>query len=712
MFTYPTDQAPKKPKDTEAEQKAHADALKRFSEIVGSELDQDNRYQANEDVKFVNEPGGMWDDYTESNWKGRPKFEVNQLQPMINVVIGDQKQSDFTSKVIPLGDGATKKTADVMNGIIRSINTLSNFDDIRDNAFREVCICGFGGWYITTEWCVDDPWSQDIKIYPIRSAINSVYWDPGSVKECNEDANFCFVCEWLTKEDFKEKYGDADMLDMPVNDQGTHTKDWYSEGKVRVADYWYKKPVKKTIGLFRRVSIDEMTGEQSAEEKTFEFERKELDSLLSQGWELVKQREMQTHKICFRKVSGGKFLTPETEWAGSMIPVVTPYGYQTWLDGARRFWGMVRFAKDSQRIYNYAWSGIIHAIAKAPKDPIWMTRKQASNPKDRRALEEMAIRDDPVIFYTPDPESPGPPNRSGGPQVPAAMLSVLSEATQNIQRVTGKFASSQGDNPMDQSGRAVIALQKQGDLGTFSLNDNLSKAIRRHTEILIDLVPRIFDTERQIRITESDGSTKIIQTLSEDSDFSSVNTEIQDQATGEPILLVDLSQGRYDVQEDVGASYGSRRQEALAALTEISHNNPEFGMLVMDEILRLMDFDGTKEAINRVRKYMTQKGLREPTEDELREAQERVQKNPQLAEPSPAEKMQFELSKMNLESMALDLDRKELDNKKLELEIKLEQQKAPQTAAKIEETLARVEKIEADTQKTIKETREFSPQVG
>ncbi len=697
------------------------EAFQRFEDLSGSELEKDNRDQANEDIRFVNEPGGMWDDYASDNWQGRPKFEVNQIQPMINVVIGSQRESDFTSRVIPLGSGATKKMADIFNGLVRSINTLSNFDDCRDNAFRESVTCGFGGWYVTTEWNESDPWIQDIVVKPIRSAVNSVYWDPGSTMECNEDANYCFVCEWMTETDFKAAYPDASPINMPINRDLSNSEYWFHDGKVRVADYWRKVPVKKMIGLFKRlVPHDEDESKMKLEEQTWEIDRKTgmiLDEAAGEGWRLIKQREMHSYKIEHRKMCGSEFLEGPNEWAGKYIPVVPLYGYQTWLDGARRYWGMVRFAKDAARIYNYTWSSIIHILAKSPKDPYWITPKMLQNKNHAQALQNMAVNDNPFYMITPDPDVPGGlPARSGGPQFPQAMSGVLVEAQQNVQRVTGKFSSSQGDNEMDQSGRAVIALQRQGDLGTFSLIDNLAKSIRRHTEILIDLIPRIYDTERQVRITQSDGSTRLIQlapdgTIDVGGETVTVNTEFNDEQTGEKVLVVDLNQGRYDVSEEVGASYSSKRQEAMTALQTMAQSNAQIGMLVMDEILKMMDFSGTEEAIKRVQKYMVNMGLREPTEEEIKEAQKKAQEaGPQ--QPSIEEQIALQKAQAELEKMALENDKLEIDNqsKQIEMQLKqleaqIKQQESIGNAAKTEKTLAETEKTEAQTKQIVRETQ-------
>lgn len=707
----PSDENTNKPKGKDIE-KVFQKARERFDGIVGNPNEIDLREQGNEDLKFANERGGQWDDQYAQDWRGGPKYEVNQIQPRINVVVGSQRESDLTSKVIPLGGGATKKTADIMNGLVRSSNVLSNFDDARDNAFREACTVGIGGWYITTEWNEADPWVQDIVSKPIRSAINTIFWDPNSTGEVNEDANYCFVCEWISEEVFKELYPDAPMTDMPA-DSGPETwSRWFSEGKVRIADYWVKEPVTKTIGLFQRPKTDAMGRVIGVEEQTWDIDKKTkqiLDEAAGEGWEIKRDRDIESHRVVHYKMCGSCILEGPNEWAGKYIPVVPVYGYQTWLDGVRRYWGMVRLAKDPQRLYNYCLSSAINAAAKSPKDPYWISRKQMENVADARAIQNMAINDNPFYFYTTDPENPGPPKRTGAPAFPQAMVAMMGEAAQNIERTTGRFESSQGDNPMNQSGRAVIALQRQGDLGTYVLVDNLAKAIRRHTEILVDLIPRIYDTERQLRITESDGNTKLIQTFVDSSNVEkfTVNEEFKDEQTGESVLVVDLNQGRYDVQESIGASYSSKRQEAFDALTQMSQSNPQVAMLIMDEVIKMMDFNGTEEAIKRVQKFMVQNGLREPTEEEIIEAQKRAQSMPQQR-PSPQEQIAMEQAKMQMEAQALENDRREIDNnikklemQKMQLDMQLKTQQAQQdtisSAAKIEETLAKADKVEAET---------------
>ena len=725
MHSFPKDDPPKvnDDKTSQREQeklnKVHERILKRYDTVISDPNDKRNRAEGNEDANFVSVRGGMWDDDYDDNWNGMPKLEANQLGPMLNVVVGDQRESDIGAKVLPAGEGATQKIAETFNGLIRNTHNVSNFDDARDNAFLEAVKTGFGAWYITREWDIADPWVQRVIIKPIRSAINMVWFDPGSTGECNEDADWCFVGEEMSDEEFKIRYPDAGESDFPLDDTySTLCSHWRGEGTTRVADYWEKVRETKTIGLFTRNLPNEETGIPEFEEKTWEIDKKTeqiLDEAAGEGWILQKKRDMESYKIVSYKTNGRQILEGPYDWPGMHIPVVPVYGYQAWIQGRRHYWGMVRFAKDSARIYNYSWSAMIAAISKAPKDPWIVTNKHFENPEDQTQWENAAINDDIFLKVTPDPEvSGGLPLRKGPPSVPAAMINIMAEASRLLERVTGKFASSQGDNPLDQSGAAIRQLQRQGDLGTFTLIDNLAKSIRRTAEIEIDLYPRVIDTARQIRISDPDGKTRLIKTIGKNSspqDRALVNTEFRDEQTGEQVLMIDLSQGRYDVVESVAPAYATRRQEFRDHLTQIAQSVPQIAPVVMDLLLKSMDFDGSEEALKRVQEWMVSNGLRQPTEEEIKEAAERAAKMPPQ-EPSPEQIAQQEAMALEIEKLELANQKQQLENEKLKQELQAGESSLTKQAIDEESAIAEIENKEADTRKKDSETQKNLHEVG
>jgi len=166
-----------------------------------------------------------------------------------------------------------------------------------------------------------------------------------------------------------------------------------------------------------------------------------------------------------------------------------------------------------------------------------------------------------------------------------------------------------GANPELKSGKAIIAQEKQGDRGSFIFTDNLVKSQEYTAEILIDLLPRIYDTARQVRIMAQDGETETV----------TINEEVIDEQTGKPVLVNDLSMGKYDVVAESGPAFATQRQESANQIIELMTQSPEFAALGMDLVAKDLPILESKELTKRVRKQMILQGTIEPTEDEVEE---------------------------------------------------------------------------------------------
>jgi predicted nucleic acid-binding Zn-ribbon protein len=163
----------------------------------------------------------------------------------------------------------------------------------------------------------------------------------------------------------------------------------------------------------------------------------------------------------------------------------------------------------------------------------------------------------------------------------------------------------------------------------------MAKGIRRTWEILIDLIPKIYDTERSVRILGADGAEK----------YSKVNAI--DPATGQAIN--DLSRGKYDVAITVGPSYATQRQEAVEAYTQIGQAQPELYGIAGDIIFRNMDLPGAEQIAERMKAMLPpaiqqtlQDGKPMPPEvtqamQQVQQMQQQVQQHGQLVQQAAAE---------------------------------------------------------------------------
>jgi hypothetical protein len=173
-----------------------------------------------------------------------------------------------------------------------------------------------------------------------------------------------------------------------------------------------------------------------------------------------------------------------------------------------------------------------------------------------------------------------------GADVPMALIQEMNIASEDIKSVTGIFDSSLGRQSNETSGVAIRARQEQGEIAVFNYTDNVSKGVRRTWEILIDLIPKIYDTERAVRILGVDGAEK----------YARVN-----QVNPDGSLINDLSRGKYDVTVSSGPSYSTQRQEASETYWKMANANPALMGIVGDLIFKATDLPYAEQIASRLK---------------------------------------------------------------------------------------------------------------
>lgn len=580
------------------DEKLHALAVKRFERIENKERNQ--RQLAVEDIKFAQTEDGQWDEGAKEKRKNRPRFTINRVAGAVDQLIGDQRQNRTNIKIRPVSGGATEDVAKTMTGLIRNIESNSKANNAYDTAFDEVVNGGFGGWRVTTEFSDDDAFDQDIKIKPLNTATTSLWFDDAAMEYDKRDAVFAFVTVDMPKEEHKQRFPKSPMSEWSQEQYNTSPcQSWFKEDSVRVAEYWIKTEVTKNLALLSDGRVIDSDEEKSV-----------MDELSDKGITVKKTRSVKSHKVEMYLLDGSGILEGPKAWAGKFIPLIPMYGRQSHIEGQTYTRGIVRFAKDPARIYNYETSSIVETNALTPKDPLWYTPAQVKGHEAK--YRNFATQNSPFMPYNPDPKSPGPPVRGGAPAVQSASLQILQQTSMDLYHVTGMQPPSIGVNPELKSGKAIQAQEKQGDRGSFIFTDNLSKSIDYCGEILVDLIPRIYDTARQVRIMQQDGETENVE-------INTVNEEVIDEQTGEKILVNDLSMGKYDVVTETGPAFATQRQESATQILELISKSPRFEAVGLDLVAQDLPILERKELTKRIRKVMIQEGTVDPTEEEKEE---------------------------------------------------------------------------------------------
>lgn len=201
-------------------------------------------------------------------------------------------------------------------------------------------------------------------------------------------------------------------------------------------------------------------------------------------------------------VSGAEILEGPHDWAGKFIPLVPVWGDLVNIEGQEKYSGMVRFSRDAQQVYNFHRTLAIEAVANAPKAPFMVTPEQI---KGFEAIWKASSSENFPYLPFNNVQGQPPPQRARPPDVPVSLIELARLDNDDLKAVNGQFDASLGKQSNETSGKAILARQREGDTATYSYLDNLSRAIKFTGEILVDLIPKIYDTPRAIRILGEDG---------------------------------------------------------------------------------------------------------------------------------------------------------------------------------------------------------------
>jgi hypothetical protein len=574
----------------------------------------------------------------------RPTLTINKLPQHVRQVTNDMRQNRPGAKVIPVDDNADVEVADIFNGMIRHIEYISDADVAYDTACENQVSYGEGYITLMTEYCDENTFDQDIKIGRVRNSF-SVYMDPLIQDPTGADATYCFITEDLTKAEYERQYPDAapisTLQSLGVGDQSI--SNWLNEDTVRIAGYYYIDYDQTTLNLY--------PGNQTAFEGTPE------DKVLRlQFGKPKRSRESDRPRVKYCKINGYEILE-EKEWAGKWIPVIRVVGNEFEVDGRLYVSGLVRNAKDAQRMYNYWVSQEAEMLALAPKAPFIGYGGQFEGYEDK--WKTANTNNWPYLEVNPDvTDGQGAvlpiPQRAQPPMASSGLLQAKAGASEDIKSTTGQYNASLGMGSNERSGKAILARQREGDVGTYHYGDNLTRAVRHVARQLVDLIPKIYDTQRIARIIGEDGETKMVKINPEQP--QPVN-KIVDQAGVVIEKIYNPGVGKYDVVATTGPGYATKRQAALEAMAQLLQGNPQLWTVAGDLFVKNMDWPGAQEMAKRFAKTIDPKFLSDAEDDPaLQAAQQQIQ-----AMGQEMEQMHQMIQNVGKSIEAQDMERKDFE---------------------------------------------------
>ena len=551
------------------------DEAKKFLKLA-NDADTNNRSEALEDLKFA--AGDQWPVEIQNSrtLEARPCLTINKIDAYVRQVTNQQRQQRPRIKVHGMNNQSDAKVAEIMTGICRHIEVNSDADHAYDNAFNYAVRMGFGYWRVKTDYVREDSFDQEIYIEPIHNPF-TVYFDPNSTLPDGSDAEKCLITQVVSKDIFRKMYPDADDgTGFSQRGTGDSNAEWVMKEDIRIAEYFYtvRKPEKLCL--------------LSNGQKKFRSDLPSQEDMLAMNIMVIDERPSFKKEVKQIKCTAIEVLE-EGVWPSKYIPIVPVYGEEFVVENKRKKYGLVRMAKDPQRMYNFWKTALTESVALAPKAKWLLAEGQDEGHENEWAMAN--IKAMPVLRYKQkDIEGvPAPaPTRIQPESPPAGIMAAADGINADMQAVLGIFDPNQMATG-NISGKALNGQQQQIDLTNYHYYDNLTRSIKHTAKIILDLVPKIYDNERVMRIIGDDGKPDLVN----------INKRQADEQ-GVMKILNDVTVGEYDVVMDTGPGYNSKRIEAVETMMPLLSADPNLMNVAGDLIFRNMDFPGAEVIADRL----------------------------------------------------------------------------------------------------------------
>ena len=681
---------------TRYEQTQNFLAMARKRWRLSADCEAELRKDMLDDLRFYN--ADQWPDNIKMDrvLDGRPCLTINRLPQFVRQVLNQARQQRPAIQYSPIDNGADVDTAEVLQGIARSIERNSNAPMHYNSAGEHQVVLGRGWLRVRADWIADDSFDQEILIESPEDPF-IVYPDPASGAPDGSDLQWAFLVARVPWYEYRVKYPQAARASMvDWTSVGDEEAEWVDEAGVLIAEYYYLEMVPAEL-IEYQFSLPEIPEPITLVGYADAIRQQDLKpgpngepprvTILRRRQTVRKQLKWATING-IEVLEGNKEKTAGRDLPGPFIPLVPMQGEKLVVNGRRNLRGMVRDAKDPQRTYNFWVSAETEMIALAPRAPVIGAVGQFETTKEQWLLANR--RNFPFLEYDPIDINgnlvPAPQRNAFDPNV-TPIIQATQQADMDLKSVIGMFDASQ-EHSREQSGKAIIARQQQGEQGNSHFLHNQALAIQQVGRILLHWIPVYYDQPKIVRIVGIDDREKDVMVHAGNPEGAkALQEQLQDSPLAKTLqsgALYDVGLGRYDVSVSVTPSFQSRRQESVDAMTKLLQAFPLAAPYALDVLTKNMDWPGARELAERFKHLV-------PPEARDDDGQQDIP--PEVRQQMAQMQQQLEMANQALEEQQRIIDTKRTEQeglakiRQMELESneRLAQMKAQTELAKIDE---------------------------
>lgn len=606
--------------------------------------DRENRDAGLDDLKFL--ALDQWDPEVRRvrEESGKPCVTVNVLNQFVAQVNGDRRLNETSILVAPKLD-ATIQMAEARGGLIKNIEEMSRADRVYDEFCEDIVACGTSNMRVNLDYADDDAFVQDIFIKKIPNPF-AVVWDFMSVDITGRDARHCFVDDLLPANEYKRQFPSArDPAQMEMDISATRVG-WYEANTVTVSEFWEMRTKPAVMALMQDGSTKDVTGQ----DVNGMIQSGQIVSHPVTGKPVIRVGRKKYARM--HLITGWEILAGPYELPIDRLPIIRGTGREVRVGNQRIRFGLVRWAKDAQRMKNYWRSVAVEKLAMSPR-AVWTA--EAGSVEGREDDWRTAhFNGDPLLLFN---DGKNAPTRVLPPPLDQAILNETTMNQQDIKDTTGLQDASLGIRSNEVSGVAIMNRQREGDVATIIYHDNTNAGILEAGDVVNQLLGVAYDTVRTLRVIGTDGQQKLM-TFNDPTDPNSV----------------DLSAGRFQVSIQTGPSATTQREAAANSMLEAIKVFPQLMEVAGDLIVEAQDWPEAERIAQRLKNAMQPQVL----------GSDAPQPDPQQAAIAAAQAAQKQ-----------ELEQEQLNNQRQMAQLQLVEQQA-----KIQESTAKARKANADADRS------------
>ena len=549
-----------------------------------------NIWQGRQDAEFLYNLQWTISEISELRVRHKDQLQFNYLYDHFKKIVAELLQNTPNFHCYAKSSDTPQELVDIVDDIYKNIWAESKGDVITQRAYENELARGYAAYFVVTEYEEDAGFNQVARVITIDMPENA-FFDPAARTFTKTDGKFCGYLDYMPLEEFKATYNIDFPVSFPLMSEVMRFNHFYDRKEVVIAHYYEKEFFEKTVYL-----LD--TGEQMDKEEYDELKKEYKEYIEHAHPEeiiglptlptIAQKKKVKDCRIKCYKMIKNKILEVTEFPAKKILPGALVVGENYYLDGREFCQSFHYHAKDAQRFLNLCAIEILQAIKNSRRERFIGTK---SNVAGVEHIWRNPDYQQGILLANPDKVTGRLPEQLAAEPINPSLIQQYERAAMDIQSILGRFESSKGQDGNATSGLDTQLRRIQASMGTKKFVNGITNALLDISLCLAEVIPNIYDTEREIPLKGADGRTMLRK----------INEQMEDGS-----VKNDLSQlkGKLGVEVKLGANEEFQKAHEMTAIAQFISFKPDMFPVFADIMAEAIESKNMPEIVKRAKRFI------------------------------------------------------------------------------------------------------------